>query len=113
MTTTLIVWLSFTFSIVVLIFLDLKVFHKEPAESSTGEALKYWAGWVALAAVFNVYIYFLYENNWLGWGVSSILDLDGREAAVQFFTGYLIELSLSIDNVFVIMMIFEFMRVPV
>ncbi|MGE0623171.1 MAG: TerC/Alx family metal homeostasis membrane protein [Pseudomonadales bacterium] len=112
MLSTLIIWLSFVAGITALVILDLTVLHRRAEVMSLKKALAYWAGWVSLAAVFNIYIYFLYENNWLGWGVSSILDLNGREASVRFLTGYLIELSLSMDNVFVIMMIFEFMRVP-
>ena len=112
MSTTLIIWLSFIAVITALIFVDLLVLHRRPEEITTARSVKCWLGWLALAVVFNVYIYFLYETNWLGWGMSSINDLDGREASLQFLTGYLIELSLSIDNVFVIMMIFEFMRVP-
>lgn len=106
------IWLSFIAAITTLVILDLTVLHRRPEPASVGKALVYWAGWLALAAAFNVHIYFLYDNNWLGWGVRSILDLNGREASLQFLTGYLIELSLSMDNVFVIMMIFEFMRVP-
>lgn len=112
MATTLIVWLSFIAVIAGLIVVDLTVIHRTPSEATPKRAFAFWAGWLGLAALFNVYVYFLYEHNWLGWGVSSILDLDGRDASVQFLTGYLIELSLSVDNVFVIMMIFEFMRVP-
>ncbi|HEX7035599.1 MAG TPA: TerC/Alx family metal homeostasis membrane protein [Pseudomonadales bacterium] len=112
MTTALFIWCSFIAVIMGLIVLDLLVLHRQPGVIGTRTALKYWAGWMALAVLFNVYIYFLYETNWLGWGLSQIRDLDGAEASLQFLTGYLIELSLSIDNVFVIMMIFEFMRVP-
>lgn len=112
MIATLVIWLSFIAAIVALIVIDLTVVHRRAAPISVGQALRYWAVWLGLAAAFNVYIFFLYDNNWLGWGVRSILDLNGREASAQFLSGYLIELSLSMDNVFVIMMIFEFMRVP-
>lgn len=112
MTSALIVWLSFVGAIVVLVVVDLAVIHRRPVPARPASAFAWWAFWLALAAAFNVYIYFLYEHNWLGWGVSSILDLNGREASLQFLTGYLIELSLSADNVFVIMMIFQFMGVP-
>ncbi len=106
------IWASFIAVVTTLIIVDLLVIHRRPETMTLRKALAYWAGWVALAAAFNVYIYFLYENNWLGWGMRSILDLNGQEASMRFLTGYLIELSLSMDNVFVIMMIFEFMRVP-
>jgi tellurite resistance protein TerC len=112
MTSVLFIWVSFIVAITVLVMVDLLVIHRRPEVMPLRKALAYWAGWVALAGAFNIYIYFLYDNNWLGWGVRSILDLNGREASLRFLTGYLIELSLSMDNVFVIMMIFEFMRVP-
>jgi tellurite resistance protein TerC len=108
----LFIWSSFIAVITTLIVVDLLVLHRRPGTLSTRRAFGYWAVWLALAVVFNVYIYFLYETNWLGWGMTHIRDLNGQEASLQFLTGYLIELSLSIDNVFVIMMIFEFMRVP-
>ena len=71
---------------------------------------------LALATLFDVFVYFAYQNHWLGLGqhvdrVDGVVN-DGRLAAVKFFTGYLIEVSLSADNVFVIAMIFEHMRVP-
>jgi tellurite resistance protein TerC len=66
--------------------------------------------------MFGVFVYFAYENHWLGLGqhidrVDGVVN-DGRLAAVKFFTGYIIEVSLSADNVFVIAMIFEHLRVP-
>jgi tellurite resistance protein TerC len=108
----LFVWISFIAVITVLVIVDLTVIHRRPERMGVSKALAYWAGWLGLAAVFNVYIYFLYDTNWLGWGMQSILDLNGRQASLLFLTGYLIEVSLSMDNVFVMMMIFEFMRVP-
>lgn len=61
---------------------------------------------------FNVFIYFLYDQNWLGWTNIAAHQLSGQQAAIQFFTGYIVEKSLSIDNIFVIAMIFSFFRVP-
>lgn len=112
MSATLLIWLSFVAAISALIIIDLTVVHRRNVPVGIGQALRYWGVWLGIAAAFNVYIYFLYDNNWLGWGVRSILDLNGREASMLFLTGYLIELSLSMDNVFVIMMIFQFMRIP-
>jgi tellurite resistance protein TerC len=109
---TVVIWASFVVLVVVLIALDLGVLHRRSSVIGARQALVFAAFWVALALAFNVYVYFLYENNWLDWGVRSILDLDGREAALQFFTGYLVEFSLSVDNVFVIATIFVYMRVP-
>jgi tellurite resistance protein TerC len=65
-----------------------------------------------MALLFNVLIYFLYENDWLGWTESTIHDMSGKEAALKFFEGYVIEKALSVDNIFVIAMVFAFFRVP-
>ena len=66
---------------------------------------------MALALLFNVGVYFLYELNPAGWDMDTE-QLSGAEAALQFFTGYIVEKSLSIDNIFVIAMIFSFFRLP-
>ena len=95
-----------------LIGIDLEFFQRGNQALTLGSAIKRSAVWILLAILFNVYIYYLYENNWLDWGVDSILDLDGKEAAIHFLTGYLVELSLSVDNVFVFAVIFEYTRIP-
>lgn len=91
--------------------LDLGVFHRQAHAMSVREALAWTAVWVALALAFNAVVYFLYEGNWGGASVATA-HLTGRQAAIQFFTGYLLEKSLSVDNIFVIAMIFAFFRVP-
>jgi tellurite resistance protein TerC len=65
-----------------------------------------------LACAFNVVIYFAYENHWLGIGGDVGFDVGGRKAATQFATGFVVEKSLSIDNIFVIALIFNYFRVP-
>jgi tellurite resistance protein TerC len=110
---TLVIWGGFILLIGTLIAFDLGVLHRKPEVLSMRTALKRWSVWFTLALVFNVYVYFLYEYNWLGWGLAgSRTDLSGSEAAIQYLTGYLIELSLSVDNVFVIATIFAYMRIP-
>lgn len=93
------------------IALDLGVFHRKHHVISLPEALGWTAVWVSLAIAFNVGVYYLYEINPSGWDMDTE-QLTGREAAIQFFTGYLVEKSLSIDNVFVIAMIFAHFQVP-
>ena len=96
--------------------IDLGVLNREAHVVSIKEALRFTVVVAFLAACFGVVVYFLYENHLLGLGTHvDKLDgqvNDGRLAAVKFFTGYVIELSLSADNVFVIAMIFQYMRVP-
>jgi len=106
------VWAGFLAFVLGLLALDLGVFHREIRAIRTGEALA-WAGfYVSLALAFNVLVFFLYDRNWLGVGVSVGHPLDGHTAALQFLTGYLLEQSLSLDNVFIIALIFSYFRVP-
>jgi tellurite resistance protein TerC len=95
MDTQLLVWIAFNIFVIVMLVVDLKVFHREAHEISVKEALIWSAIWIALALGFDVIIYFWH----------------GSEAALQFLTGYLIEKSLSMDNLFVFIMIFAYFAV--
>lgn len=106
------VWFRFLLFVFVLILLDLGVFHRKAHEIKVPEALAWTAVWVVLALAFNIFIYYLYENSWLGWADIPVHHLYGLQAALQFFTGDLVEKSLSIDNLFIIAMIFAAFRVP-
>jgi tellurite resistance protein TerC len=120
-TTALRPWVYAGFIAMVLAFLalDLGVFHRKPKAIRTGEALAWTAAWATCALLFTGLVYFMYEGNWLGIGLnvpqldgSVAPSVDGLEAAEQFITGYAVEYSLSMDNVFVIAMIFAHFRVP-
>lgn len=108
---TTLVWISFLAIIFVIVLLDLGVFHRESHVVSLPEALGWTSVWVVLALAFNVGVYFLYELNPSGWDVDTE-QLTGMEASLQFLTGYIVEKSLSIDNIFVIAMVFAHFRVP-
>lgn len=108
---TALVWIGFLVFIAAIVALDLGVFHRKRHVISLPEALGWTAAWVSLALVFNVVVYYLYETNPSGWDMDTE-QLSGLDAAVQFFTGYLVEKSLSIDNVFIIAMIFAHFKVP-
>ena len=105
-------WAGFLLLILGLLALDLGVFHRHSRAIGVREALAWSGFWIALALLFNVAVYFIYEHNWGGVGHAGVVDLDGATAALQFFTGYLVEKSLSLDNVFVIALIFSYFRVP-
>jgi len=107
-----VVWIAFILLILSLLALDLGVFHRREHAISIREALAWCAFWVALSLAFNVLVYFLYEHHWLGFAAFYTHDLSGTEAALQFFSGYLLEESLSIDNIFVIAMIISYFAVP-
>ena len=109
---TLLIWMAFVAGVLGLLALDLGVLHRRPHEISATEALGWTAFWVALAMAFNVLVFWLYENNWIGAGLAFSEDIDGRTAALEFLTGYLLEKSLSLDNIFVIALIFSYFRVP-
>jgi TerC family integral membrane protein len=79
-----------------MLVLDLGVFHRRAHTVKFREALAWSVAWIALAAVFAVVIFFWH----------------GRTPALEFVTGYVIELSLSVDNLFVFLLIFRFFQVP-
>ncbi len=88
-------WFAFNIFVVVMLALDLGVFHRKAHVIEIRESLVWSAVWVALALLFNLGIYF-----WRG-----------PETALEFLTGYLIERSLSIDNIFVFLVVFSYFRV--
>ncbi|HRJ99410.1 MAG TPA: TerC family protein [Ignavibacteria bacterium] len=92
----LILWVGFNVFILLMLALDLGVFQKKVHAVSVKEALIWSAVWILLAMIFNVFIYF---------------DM-GEVKAVEFFTGYLIERSLSVDNIFVFVLLFSYFKVP-
>lgn len=115
-----VIWLYVAFIALVMVFLalDLGVFHRHAHVVKVKEALTWTVIWIACAMIFNVGIFFIYENHVLGIGKdvqqlgAAARDVGGAEAAKLFFTGYIVEKSLSMDNVFVIAMIFSFFGVP-
>ncbi len=94
-----------------MVALDLGVFHRKDQVITIRSALVWSAFWIALALLFNVLVYLLYENNY-AWASLATEHLNGQEAAAQFLMGYVLEKSLSLDNIFVIAMIFSYFRVP-
>ncbi|MFT4863069.1 MAG: tellurite resistance protein TerC [Pseudohongiellaceae bacterium] len=110
-TFTSLVWIGFFFLIIAVVTLDLGVFHRKPHVVSVPESIAWTCVWVSLALAFNVVIYYLYELNPAGWDMDTE-QLTGAEASLNFFTGYLVEKSLSIDNIFVIALVFVHFQVP-
>jgi tellurite resistance protein TerC len=104
----MIVWISFLVAVMIFLALDLGVFNKTPHIISSKEAGKWTAIWVALSFLFSGVIYWLYSNNY----IANPDQLNPTTASIKFITGYLIELSLSIDNIFVIAIIFSAFRIP-
>lgn len=96
----------FLFFVMILLALDLGVVNRKAHEISTRAALGWCVLWVGLAAIFNVGIYFFWDRIAPGSGHTN------SEAAMTFLAGYLLEESLSVDNVFVFALIFKYFRVP-
>ncbi|MCL5280507.1 MAG: TerC/Alx family metal homeostasis membrane protein [Planctomycetes bacterium] len=109
-------WAGFIGFVVLLLVLDLGVFHRKAHVDSMKEALAWSALWIAVGLSFSVFVYFGYENQWLGLGVEpdpidGVVN-NGWTAVQKYLTGYIVEESLSMDNVFVIAMMFGFFAVP-
>ena len=109
-------WLGFLLFIAVVLALDLGVFNRKAHAPTLREAMVFTAGTVVMAVLFSVLVHYAYGAHWLGLGTAvDAVDghqNDGKLAAVKFLTGYVVELSLSMDNVFVIALIFEHLKVP-
>ncbi|NJB86146.1 tellurite resistance protein TerC [Lewinella marina] len=101
-----ILWISFAIFVALLLFLDLFVLNAKDHVPRTREALAQTAIWMSIGLAFSGVIYLAYDN---GWVTSDQLP---RTAMINYLTGYLVELSLSMDNVFVIAVIFGYFRVP-
>ena len=90
------IWIGFNVFVLAMLALDLGVFHRKAHVVSIKESMIWTAVWVALALVFNLGVWHFY----------------GSDKALEFFTGYVIEKSLSIDNVFVFALLFSYFAVP-
>ena len=109
-------WVGFIVFVLLMLALDLGVFHRHAHVITVKEALGWTAVWVMLSLAFSVFVYYGYENHWQGLGssidaVDGVIN-DGTTATVKYLTGYVVEKSLSVDNIFVIAMIFGFFAVP-
>jgi tellurite resistance protein TerC len=104
-------WLAFIVFIVFLLALDLGVFHRKAHVITLKEALIMSGLWIGAALVFNVFVYFAYQYHWFGLEIPGA-ERGGRTAAMLFLTGYVVEKSLGIDNLFLIAMIFSYFGVP-
>lgn len=131
-------WIGFILFVLVMLALDLFVVNRKPHEINVRAALGWTGVCIVVALAFNVAVYYIYEHNWLGIGSqfalinapdapagqapeappseaqlpAGVRTGQGTRAAQEFFTGWLIEYSLSMDNIFVIALIFAHFQVP-
>lgn len=96
MTNSLFLWIGFNVFVLAMLALDLGVFHRKAHVIRIKEALAWSVSWIALALLFNVGVYYL----------------RGPQTGLEFLTGYLLEKSLSVDNIFVFLLIFSYFKVP-
>lgn len=89
-------WAGFLFFVSAMLALDLGVFHRSTRAIGLREALAWCAVWVSLALAFNLFV-----GIW-----------HGKDAGLEFLAGYVVELSLSVDNVFVFILLFSYFKVP-
>lgn len=93
---SLMAWIIFMMLVLIMLALDLGVFHRKDHEISIKESLFWSVIWILVALVFNVWVYFV----------------KGHDDAMNFLVGYILERSLSIDNLFVFLLIFNYFKVP-
>jgi tellurite resistance protein TerC len=99
-------WIGFNLFVLAMLALDLGVFHRHAHTVSVKEATIWSVVWISLALVFNAGIYFFWQQ------LIPTSAYSNSDAALSFFTGYLIEKSLSVDNIFVFVLIFSYFSVP-
>jgi TerC family integral membrane protein len=112
-------WLGFFALVALLLFLDLGVLHRRAAEPSLKSAVMWTVGWICLGLSFSGVVYLIYEHAWLGAQMASTPGAhaapnggEGSDAAITYVSAYLLEQALSIDNIFVMSLLFASFRVP-
>lgn len=101
-------WAGFILFVLSMLALDLGVFHRQAHEVKMKEALTWSAVWISVALLFNVALYFFWDVI----HAPGYQTLPAGQAAQLFLTGFLVEKALSVDNIFVILVIFNYFRVP-
>ena len=104
----MIVWIVFIAVVVFALILDVGVFNRKTHEIKTKEAAIWTSVWVTCAVLFSGIIYLSFKNDW----ISNPTNLTPTNAVLKYITGYLIELSLSVDNIFIIALIFSSFAIP-
>ena len=109
-------WVGFIVFVLLMLTLDLGVFHRKAHVDTRERGPRVVSVWITLGLSFSVFVYFGYEGHWLGLGIApdpidGVVN-DGWTAMQKYLTGYVVEESLSVDNIFVIAMMFGFFAVP-
>lgn len=122
-------YVGFIGLVILFLALDLGVFHREAHEVSMKEAITWSIVWLTCGVAFSAFVYFAYQHHWLGLGLDTPIYnpatktdpaaplivngmVDGKTGAIQYLTGYVVEKSLAMDNIFVIALVFQFFAIP-
>ena len=108
-------WVGFFVLVALLLVLDLGVLHRDAKEPTIASAAAWTGAWIALGLSFTVVVYLMYENHWLGVSLNGcpLGHEGGVDAAETYVSAYLLEQTLSVDNIFVIALVFNNYKVPV
>ncbi|MCB0495274.1 MAG: TerC family protein [Cyclobacteriaceae bacterium] len=102
------IWLLFLVLILFLLFLDLGVFHKKDKAVTMKESLLWTLVWIFISMLFGIAVYYMFDKNLYGVNHAGLAPTD---AMLKYYSGYLIEKSLSLDNIFVIAIIFSYFQI--
>lgn len=109
-------WIIFIGFVVAMLALDLGVFHRKSHVVGFKESLAWSGVWITMGVSFSILVYFAYDRHWfdLGHAVDAVDKMvnTGKLAATKYLTAYVVEKSLSVDNIFVIAMVFSSLAVP-
>ncbi|HEY6034875.1 MAG TPA: TerC/Alx family metal homeostasis membrane protein [Kofleriaceae bacterium] len=107
-------WLGFFALVALLLFLDLGVVHRRATAMSLRTAAMWTAGWIGLGLAFSGVVYLMYENNWAGVHLRGQAPTAGAgaDATITYVSAYLLEQALSIDNIFVMSLVFRSFNMP-
>lgn len=104
----MLIWIVFLLLIGILLALDLGLLHGKAHTPTTKEAVAWTLGWIALGLSFSGFIYWAYTYGW----IPGATEMGGRAAVIKYLSAYLVEQSLSMDNIFVMAMIFGYFKIP-
>jgi tellurite resistance protein TerC len=112
----LLIWVGFILFVLAMLAIDLFLVNRKAAEINVGHALRFTAVTVILALGFAVVVYFIFENRWMGFGEYYAREYPGeslgKHATMDYLAAWILEYSLSVDNIFVIAVIFSYFGVP-
>tara|TARA_R110002096_G_scaffold42143_4_gene113601 strand:+ start:16677 stop:17627 length:951 start_codon:yes stop_codon:yes gene_type:complete len=103
-------WIGFIGTVLALLALDLGVFNRDSAVLSSRAAVGWTLAWISVGVSFGGLVYFMYEHHWFGAGTGAH-TMSGSAAASLYYTAYVLEKSLSIDNIFVMSLIFTNLKI--